>query len=71
MYRIVPAPKNIEIKNGDVSQATKAYEKIMNDMSDQGWKFVSMEQLSTTEVKGCLFNKTAVTTSFNILIFEK
>ena len=71
IYKAVPGPKVLTIKNGDFSSATNAYAELINAEAQGGWKFHSLETITTQETTGCAFNKQVVTTSIYMLIFCK
>ena len=70
-YKAVPGPKVIEIKNGDYSSATNAFADLINTHAVDGWKFYSLETITTKEKKGCAFNPQINETNIYMLIFCK
>ena len=82
-YKCVAAHKTITIfKNGDYESAANYFSHILNREAAAGWRFVSMEQVTTYKPAGCLakifgqefaaiFGQQAVGSSFNMLIFER
>ena len=75
IYKAVPGPKTVTIKNDNYQSACDLFVDIINREAADGWKYVSMETVTTEEVKtsGCVFNKqeTLVTTYIYMLIFCK
>lgn len=54
--------------------ACQSYADILQKEANDGWEFVSIQQIPVTENPGCLqglFGKHAQTTFFNMLIFKK
>lgn len=70
-YKAVPGPKVISIANGDFSSATNTYANIINSEAVDGWKFHSIETITTQEAQGCALQKQIVTTNIYMLIFYK
>ena len=70
-YKAVPGPMVLTIKNGDFSSATNTYANLINQEAVDGWKFHSLETITTQETTGCFFNKQVVSTNIYMLIFCK
>lgn len=71
IYKAIPGPKVINIKDGNYQSATDLFANIINQEAAAGWKFYSMETITTQENVGCLFNKQVVNTNIYMLIFCK
>ena len=75
IYKAVPGPKVIKIEHDDVSMAIDAFADLINVHAMDGWRFHSIETITTTETHkaGCLFKPQVTTLEHNIymLIFEK
>lgn len=76
-YKTVAAPIEFEVKSGDTEgtqKACQAYADILQREANDGWEFVSVQQIPVTEKPGCLagfFGQKTITTYFNMLIFKK
>ena len=76
-YKAVPAPIEFEVKKGDTNgfqKACQGYADILQREADEGWEFVSVQQIPVTEKPGCLaglLGAKGITTYFNMLIFKK
>ena len=66
-YKVVPGPKLVV---GDSSNASKLFQDIINNNAVDGWKYHSMETITTQEKSGCLKGQPAAISSY-MLIFEK
>ena len=71
IYKAVPGPKVVEIKNGDYSSATNLFADIINRNAVDGWKFYSMETITTQEKAGCFLNQQVISVNIYMLIFCK
>ena len=71
IYKAIPGPKIVSIKDGAYQSATDLFADIINLEAKDGWKYHSMETITTRAKKGCLFNKEIVETSIYMLIFCK
>ena len=71
IYKAIPGPQIVGIKNGKYHEATDLFANMINEQAAAGWKFVSMETISTVATKGCLFWKQIITTDIYMLIFCK
>ena len=71
IYKAIPGPMVLSIKNGDYASATNTYASIINQEAANGWKFHSLEVITTSEAQGCAFNKQVVNTNIYMLIFYK
>lgn len=75
IYKAVPGPKVITIKDDNLNMATDAFADLINANAVGGWEFHSLETIKTTETKkvGCFLNKQTETTNYDIymLIFQK
>ena len=67
VYKVVPGPKNIEVKSGQADNAFAMFGDIINREAQAGWTYHSMETLSVTE-KACF---QANTVNYYMLIFER
>lgn len=70
IYKAIPAPTVVGIKKGDFNMACDLYANAINAEAANGWKFVSMETIVTSEKVGCLIKQT-VNTTIHMLIFCK
>ncbi|MCL2154024.1 MAG: hypothetical protein FWH53_00010 [Leptospirales bacterium] len=74
-YKCVPAPKGLVIdKNGSFEGAVRSFADLINNETNGGWKFYSMENIAVTQKPGCLAaltGKKEETIYFNMLIFSK
>ena len=72
-YKLVAGPTTEQIlsKDGKETDAVNRFEDIIKDMASQGWTYHSMEPITTSQTKGCFFNKQTVVTTFYMLVFEK
>lgn len=70
IYKIVPGPTNVTITKGNWQSACDVFAQIINTEARDGWKFVSMETITTSENQGCLSNN-VVYTNIYMLIFVK
>jgi hypothetical protein len=70
-HKVVPFHPTVTDKGG-VAQAAKELEDIIKTQSDQGWKFVSLQTM-TTNIKptGCASFGNEVAKTFQLVIFEK
>ncbi len=75
IYKAIPGPKKIQIENDNLSMATDAFANLVNTNAVDGWKFYSLETITTTETikTGCAFNQQVSVVEHNIymLIFCK
>ncbi len=74
-YKVIPFVASIDSKKGDSSHVADQLEKIIKHHSNQGWKYVRLESVSTF-VKpdtGCfgLGAKPGYTTSRQMIVFSK
>ena len=70
-YKAVVGPQVVGIKKGNYQSACDSYAALINSEAKDGWKFYSMETITTTETVGCLWNKHQVNTEIYMLIFCK
>ena len=72
-YLLVEGPTTSQIisKNGKNADAVNSFQGIIDKYASQGWNYHSMEPISTSQTKGCLFNKQTVITTFYMLVFER
>ena len=68
-YKIVDGPKNVIVKKGNMVEAYKLFEDIINSQAAQGWEYHSMETITITEKPGCL--QKPIPINSYMLIFEK
>ena len=71
IYKIVPGPVAVHIKDGDYQSACNLFANIINKEAAAGWKYVSMETVTTHAQVGCFFNKQNVVKTIYMLIFCK
>ena len=71
IYKAVPGPMIITIQDGNFASATNLFADLINREAQGGWKFHSLETITTQETKGCAFNKQVVSTNIYMLIFCK
>lgn len=69
IYKTVPGPKVVSIKDGKVSAATDAFANIINNEARSGWIYHSMETITTQEKTGCFLNQQIINTNIYMLIF--
>ena len=71
-YLLVEGPTTSQIlsKKGSNADAVNSFQSIIDNQSSQGWVYHSMEPISTTQTKGCIFKQT-INTTFYMLVFEK
>ena len=69
-YKVIPGPKALSIEKGDFSEATNTYAALINSEAIDGWKFHSLESITTLEQTGCI-NKQVISTNIYMLIFYK
>ena len=70
MYKVVPAPVVVDTKGGGAG-ATALFQDLLNREAAGGWRFVSMEAITTTTTTGCLMWKQRINTEHNMLVFVK
>ena len=74
-YKCVPAPTELMIDSGsNYGTAISSFANLINNESNGGWKFYSMENIAVTQQPGCLaglFGAKSTTAYFNMLIFVK
>ena len=66
-YKVIPGPRAIE---GSISNATEEFEKLINANSTDGWKYHSMEVITSVKKPGC-GQTVPETTELYMLIFYK
>ena len=73
-YKVVPFTANIQ-RNGNASQASEQLQKAISQNTSEGWKFHSLEDLTTDVApdNGCfgIGAKPGYTISVQCLVFEK
>ena len=71
-YKLVAGPTTSQFlsKNGSNDDAVKSFQTVIDQNAAAGWRYHSMEPISTTQTKGCIFKQTIVST-FYMLVFEK
>lgn len=71
-YKLVEGPTTSQIlsEEGNNEDAIESFETIIAEQSQQGWRYHSMEPITTERTEGCI-SKTTVRTTFYMLIFEK
>ena len=67
IYKVIPGPMEI---TGTSVDATKLFENIINSAAVSGWKYHSMEVITSVEKSGCI-NQNPDRTSLYMLIFYK
>ncbi|MCH5162056.1 MAG: DUF4177 domain-containing protein [Clostridiales bacterium] len=72
-YKLVAGPTTAQIlsKNGSNADAVNSFQTIIAQHASQGWAYHSMEPITTSQTKGCMFNKETVVTTFYMLVFER
>ena len=70
-YILVEGPTTSQIisKKGTNSDAVHSFQGIIDQYASQGWTYHSMEPITTSQTKGCLFNKQTIVTTFYMLVF--
>ena len=71
IYKAVPGPKVISIKDGKASSATDSFADIINAEARNGWTYHSMENLTVQEKVGCALSPQYVNTNIYMLIFYR
>ena len=71
IYKAVPGPKVVTIQDGNYASATNLFADLINREAAGGWKFYSMETITTQESTGCALNKQTISTNIYMLIFCK
>ena len=71
IYKAVPGPMIVSIKHGDFKSATDTFAALINQEAVDGWKFHSLEVVTTQENKGCALFPQYVNTNIYMLIFSK
>lgn len=71
IYKAIPGPRVVTIKEGEYQQATDLFADIMNSMARDGWTYHSMEVVTTSAKTGCMLNPQVVETNLYMLIFCK
>ena len=71
-YKLVAGPTTSQIlsKDGSNSDAVKSFQSVIAQHAAEGWTYHSMEPITTTQTKGCIFKQTVVST-FYMIVFEK
>ena len=72
-YKLIAGPTTSQIISGkgDNSEAVASFSAIIEQNAQNGWTYHSMEPITTSQTKGCLFNKQTIVMTFYMLIFEK
>lgn len=72
-YKLVAGPTTSQIlsKDGKNDDAVNSFQTLIAQYAQQGWNYHSMEPITTSQTKGCLFNKQTIVTTFYMLVFEK
>ena len=72
-YKLVAGPTTSQIlsKDGSNTDAVNSFQNIIAQHASQGGIYPSIEPITTSQTKGCLFNKQTVVTTFYMLVFEK
>ena len=68
-YKVVPGPKIIEVKKGQVDAAFSDFQSLINSEANQGWAYHSMETITVSEKQGCF--QPPVALNYYMLIFER
>ena len=66
-YKVVPGPTIVE---GVITDATAQFERIINEQASSGWKYHSMETITTVEKPGC-FKRNPQPITIYMLIFVR
>lgn len=69
IYKVVPGPQVVVIKDHNYQSACDLFADIMNREAAAGWKYCSMQTITTQETVGCAFQKQIVNKSMYMLIF--
>ena len=72
-YKLIAGPTTSQIlsKDGSNADAVNSFQAIIAQSAAQGWTYHSMEPITTTQTKGCLFNKQTIEMTFYMLVFER
>lgn len=69
-YLTVPAPRGFDLgKKGNLDDAFREFNELINYYAQQGWDYHSMENLQVTQKPGCMQQQ--ITTNYYMLIFER
>lgn len=68
IYKVIPGPKTVQ---GSVVDASKAFEGIINAEANGGWKYHSMESITSVEKPGCFLKGVPQPVVSYMLIFYK
>lgn len=70
VYKVVPGPMIVE---GNPQEASKKFEDLINANAVDGWKYHSLETITSEEMvkAGCMKPATPVRTQLYMLIFAK
>lgn len=71
IYKAIPGPMVVEIKNNDLQSATNLFADIINAQAADGWRYYSMETITTQEKVGCALQQQVVSKNIYMLIFCK
>lgn len=74
-YKVIPFVASIDSKKGTSEHVAEQLEHLINDFSNQGWKYVRLESVTTfvQPDAGCfgLGAKPGYTTTRQMVVFEK
>jgi hypothetical protein len=74
VYKSVQVPAGFQVNNKNRSTVASDWmDKVLNDMSNQGWIYHGTAQATTFEPPGCiggLFGQPGVWRNLNVLIFH-
>ncbi|WP_339919595.1 hypothetical protein [uncultured Flavobacterium sp.] len=74
-YKVVPFVASIEANKGNSNHVAEQLESLIKNHTNQGWKYVRLESVSTfvQPESGCfgIASKPGFTTSRQMVVFEK
>lgn len=72
-YKLVAGPTTSQIisADGSNSDAVRSFENLIAQHASAGWTYHSMEPISTSQTKGCFFNRQTTYSTFYMLVFER
>lgn len=74
-YKVIPFVASIDANKGNADHAAKQLESLINDLANQGWKYVRLESVTTFVLPdaGCFGfgGKPGFNTNYQMVVFEK
>ena len=68
VYKVIPGPTTIQ---GTVTEASNSFEAIINDNARAGWKYHSMETITSYQKPGCLSRDAVYITSYMLIFYKE